>query len=231
LSYPVFFLYQKNYRSDTKQKLKNLAHGFSCLNGREAAHRLLLGFFLHQRNLLNQIIYTQRLESVQKIDPWYPEYEKLLNMPGFSDFLYRVLPKQIGDGYWNDHSVNHIAYTDAYCNIVTETEIDYGYEIITEKSSKPFIAYQIPLMYAGKGHIQFLKSLGLEVMMDLYPPDYDFLDSTSKADAICNIVSKGSDFIENFYFNHAPELEYNHNLILSDKIENLILQNIKNIIT
>jgi hypothetical protein len=147
-------------------------------------------------------------------------------MPGFSDFINQVLPIQIGEGYWNDHSVDHIAYTEAYCNIVTETEMDYGYEIITEKSAKPFASFQIPLMYAGKGHINFLKTLGLETMMDLYPPGYDFLNPTDKAIAICDIISKGSEFIEHFYFDHIPEIQHNHNLILSDKIENLMLENI-----
>ena len=142
----------------------------------------------------------------------------------------------------NDHSVNHPAYRDAYCNIVTESEaatdieliestVDYGHlQVITEKSYKPFISCQIPVILACKGHIRYLKSLGFEMMEDLLPSGYDDMYYLDKITAIGNLVNQGHDYIKEFYFSHVREIEHNYELVTSDKVDNLILQNIKDII-
>ena len=230
VSYPSFFLggrYYKNQEIPIKQK--NLEFGFSCLNRRPAFHRMLLGYQLHKNNLLDKIIFSLGNEG-------YINHTCLADkIPNLDEFL-NLLPINSAHS-WNDHTITHPAYSNAYCNIVTETETEtvpykeraYDLEIITEKSYKPFMAKQIPLFLASKRHLEYLKNLGFEVMEDLLPPGYDLANTEEKISAIIKIVATGKEYIEDFYFSHIPELEHNYQLISSDKVENLLLENIKNL--
>ena len=136
----------------------------------------------------------------------------------------------------SDHSINHDAYTKAYCNIVTESECEeYPYSrninlpVVTEKSYIPFRSGQVPIMLAACGHIAYLKGLGFEMMEDLLPMGYDQMPVLQKIENIITIVAKGKDFIEDFYFNHLREIKYNYALINSTKVEELIIKRIKDI--
>ena len=51
-----------------------------------------------------------------------------------------------------------------------------------------------------------------------------------KISTIVAIVSKGKDLIEDFYFNHLREIKHNYELINSNKVDDLVLQNIKDIL-
>ena len=47
---------------------------------------------------------------------------------------------------------------------------------------------------------------------------------------IYSTVAKGREFAKDFYFNHLSEIHHNYELINSDKVDNLILQRIKDIL-
>jgi hypothetical protein len=167
-------------------------------------------------------------------------YDSWSNFEGYKNLLPIALPDIIDTpgqdtGRFNGPYVYHYSYRDSYCNIVTETETDgfpsqLALEIVTEKSYKPFVAKQIPIMLAGRGHIAYLKSLGFEMMEDLLPRDYDKMWTDEKVAAITNVISKGRDFIENFYFDHLEEIEHNHKLWFSGKVKQTIFRQIQDII-
>jgi hypothetical protein len=85
-------------------------------------------------------------------------------------------------------------------------------------------------MLTARGHVAYFKSLGFEMMEDLLPAGYDQMNVPQKISAIVAIVSKGNKFIEDFYFSHLKEIQHNYQLINSSKVEELILQNIKDIL-
>jgi hypothetical protein len=89
---------------------------------------------------------------------------------------------------------------------------------------------QVPIMLAARGHIAYFKSLGFEMMEDLLPAEFDQMNVPQKINAIVSIVSKGKEFIEDFYFDHLKEIQHNYQLINSNAVEKSILQNIKNIL-
>ena len=95
---------------------------------------------------------------------------------------------------------------------------------------KPFMAGQVPIMFAARGHTAYLKGLGFEMMEDLLPMGYDQMPVLQKIENIITIVTKGKDFIEDFYFNHLREIKHNYELINSTKVDDLVLQNIKDIL-
>jgi len=51
-----------------------------------------------------------------------------------------------------------------------------------------------------------------------------------KVDAIVSTVAKGHEFAKDFYFSHLPEIQHNYELVNSDKVDNLILQRIKDML-
>jgi hypothetical protein len=206
---------------------------------------LLLGTELFNRNLLEQVIFVQNnSQSLDKdiksytpgeIDPrLHQDMELLESIPGFSEYK-KLLPIQWeGHPIVNNHRVYHPAELNTYCNITTEsvTEmIPYERNVtlpeISEKSDKPFIGGQIPLFLAAPGHNAYFHSLGYELMEDLTVPNFDALRTRDRITAIADVVARGRDFIEQFYFDHLSQIQHNHELVHSDKTDQMILTQVK----
>lgn len=242
LSFPLHY-FRRRQSDDLRRaggKIRNF--GFSCLNNRPAFHRLVLGQSLFGRNLLQSMVWTQHLTdfwpqgnyTAMLADlPFTEEYKKHLPMKWTIDKTIDPIRDQgsMEEAFNTDHD----AYQSAYCNIPTESEIeDFIYEgpiqnleITTEKSWKPFLSGQVPLWFAAKGHMAYLKSLGFETMDDLLPADYDTQGTFDKVSTIVDIVSKGRDYIESFYFDHVRERQHNFELINSDRVEQKLMSDLK----
>lgn len=244
ISYPLFYWTMEKSTDQFVAKPNNLAHGFSCLNNTNNTHRTLLGYLLYENNLLGDIIFSQNIVNDGYAITRISEDSKILNLVNFEKYK-RLLPIRSTEpidsvtklNFVNDHSINHNAYTKAYCNIVTESECEeYPYSrninlpVITEKSFKPLMSGQIPIMLAARGHIAYLKSLGFEMMEDLMPAGYDQMAVVEKINSIIDIVSRGKDFIKDFYFDHLTEIQHNYALVNSNKVEHIILQRIKDVL-
>ena len=235
VSYPVYFLIGKFYSPDSLVvKPRDLVYGFSSLNYRAAVHRVLLGYGLYEQGLLDDVIFS--LSDHSRFDATI-----LKTLSRFDEFR-QLLPIQCYDNLVNDHTVDHPAYSHAYCNIVTETETDMvidiepvinliEHEIITEKSYKPFLSGQVPLFLASRGHMAYLKRLGFETMEDLVPPGYDLMPTVDKVAAIVGIVGLGREYIRDFYFNHLREIEHNYRLATSGAVEQRLLRDIQQLIS
>jgi hypothetical protein len=63
--------------------------------------------------------------------------------------------------------VEHPVYGQTAVNLVTETSVDVPF--ISEKTCKPFMARQIPIIVAVPGISQFLQDIGLDMFGDLVP--------------------------------------------------------------
>ena len=242
ISYPLFYRKMQKSSSPFISKSSGLAHGVSCLNNTNNIHRTLLGYNLYKNNLLNDIIFSQNIIANSYAITRIAQDAEILNLVNFEKYK-SLLPIRYNElldpelNFARDHSINHDAYTKAYCNIVTESECEeYPYSrninlpVITEKSYKPFRSGQVPMMFAARGHIAYLKGLGFEMMEDLMPVGYDQMNIPQKISAIVAIVSKGKDFIEDFYFNHLREINHNYALINSTEVEELVINRIKDII-
>jgi len=58
-------------------------------------------------------------------------------------------------------------YGECAVNLVTETVVDHAY--VSEKTCKPFMARQIPIIVGGAGISRFLHNIGLDMFEDLVP--------------------------------------------------------------
>ena len=67
-------------------------------------------------------------------------------------------------------------------------------------------------------------------MESILPDGYDQFSALEKIDAIVNLIGQGTEYIRNFYFSHIREIEHNARLIHSTQVDELILQQIKDIL-
>jgi hypothetical protein len=232
LSMPLWY-YQRSV-APLQIKSHGLDYGFSCLNNRASLPRLALGCSLYNQKLLGQVIFSQNVVGLPLAG-----YNQVLleQLPHITDYI-NLLPitwVNESNNFDGDHSVIHDAYQYSYCNIVVETETEnfthtriFPTPIITEKSYKPFLSCQLPVWLAAQGHMAYLKGLGFEVMEDLLAPGYDNMNTFDKITAITNLVAKGRKYIEDYYFSHLKEIQHNHELVSSDRVEQLISQRIRN---
>jgi len=247
ISYPQFY-FSRVKNIDTPPLANNLNYGFSWLAGIFNIHRAILGHALYTENLLDKIIFSQADPSdvphiIQRIEedlqdeygdlslPNWDAYKNLL--PVFHSDEWSLKNRTVEKGM----QINHTAFKDAYCNITIESEVEeYPYSrninlpVITEKSYKAFSSRQIPLIVGARGHYAYFKDLGFEMMEDLLSAGYDDMPFLQKVDTVVSTVAKGQEFIKDFYFSHLPEIQHNYELVNSDKVDNLILQRIKDIL-
>ena len=250
ISYPAWYMDRPlpPSRSFVPQK-RGLTYGFGSLNNRPALHRMLLGTELCNRNLLSSIIYTQNNTHQMgfgeltdytpgEIDPRFIQDPDFLNnIPGFLDYKKLMPFKWNNQPIRNLHYIHHEAEHSAYCNIVTESAtemIPYGRGIdcpeISEKSHKPFVSKQIPIYLASRGHLAYLRGLGFDTMSELLPEDFDEIYTIQKIKAIADLVQRGRDYIEQFYFDNLSRIQHNYELVHSDSVEKTIIKRITEIL-
>ena len=255
LSFPYWYLCrQLPTNRNFVPKSKGLTYGYGSLNNRPSHHRLLLGHSLYENGLLDSVIFTQnntvqmsntaikkypagQIDASLIVDS--PHWDLILNTPGFSEYQKLLPIRWNNQPITNTHYVHHDAEKLTYANILTEAMIDdpgpgpgnfTPLPIMSEKTWRPFAAGQIPIFLASIGHLPYVQSLGFEIMDDLYPTGFDNMTLLEKIRSITDIVKQGRDFIENFYYAHLREIQHNYELVCSDQVDQLVVNNIKNFI-
>ena len=124
-----------------------------CLNNRPRWHRTWLWAEFNRRNVIEMMLYSfSNLES----------NSTLYNYP-----YPLLLPGEKLDSLRNDIGVDLKIYHDTAVNLVTETSVDDIF--LTEKTCKPFMARQIPIIVCGAGTNKFLADIGLDMFEDIVP--------------------------------------------------------------
>jgi hypothetical protein len=83
-------------------------------------------------------------------------------------FQSLLLTGELNQGPYQDHSIQHPAYTDSYINYVTETSIRTREIYQSEKTFKPFMSGQFGIWLSNPGHVEFLRAIGLDVFDDVF---------------------------------------------------------------
>jgi hypothetical protein len=122
-----------------------------CLNYHARDHRTQLWAEFNRRQIIHQMVYSFR-------DPG----------PN-SPYTYACPLLLPNDTAQTDLAmgINHPIYGQTAVNLVTETSVDVPF--ISEKTCKPFMARQIPIVVAAPGISQFLQDIGLDMFGDLVP--------------------------------------------------------------
>jgi hypothetical protein len=98
-----------------------------------------------------------KMQQHAELFPIYLDYEKnCMSDPKKTDYKEGA------------SSVNDPVHARNAINLVTETSLSFG-NTLTEKTAKPFMAYQIPILIAPTGANQFLQDVGLDLFGDYVP--------------------------------------------------------------
>jgi hypothetical protein len=125
----------------------------------------------------------------------------------------------------NDIGVGHAVYRNCAVNLVTETDIDLTY--ISEKTCKPFMARQIPIIVGSAGVNKFLQDIGLDMFVDIVPwESWDSeIDFTIRLQKIVDFTEQWicSGTILDDYHRVLDRVEYNKQYFHSEKFRNKIM--------
>ena len=130
------------------------SQGLMCLNNRPRPHRTQVWAEFNRRKIIDQCVFSFTEPVSNEKDQYTYPYPVTLDNEQFD--LTR-----------NDIGVGHSVYRDCAVNLVTETTTDLAY--ISEKTCKPFVACQIPILVGSAGIYQFLSDIGLDMFADVVP--------------------------------------------------------------
>ena len=197
-----------------------------CLNSTQSWHRIYLFGQLIQYPSFDQIDYSFvfPLGNVLERLP-IPEYMTTAELDHIRQHQDRLPIRLANDDTTQKHDVGvgHPVYNQCAINLVTETSITEGV-VLTEKTCKPFMAYQIPVMVGPVGSSQFLQDIGLDMFADYIPwrtwdsvADHklrirqivEFVDSLLADPEAIVLAHQGfrDRLVKNKLYFHSPELQ------------------------
>lgn len=184
-----------------------------CLNNQPRPHRTQVWAECNRRGIIDQFDFSFNFPLDHEKEKY--NYPYPLTIANEVPTLHR--PNNIG--------VEHPVYRDCAVNLVTETAVDLTY--ISEKTCKPFVARQIPILVGGCGINQFMSDVGLDMFSDLVPwPTWD-----STTDSVQRIY-KIMDFVESWirsgtvlddYRKLLPRIQANKQYFHSEKFRQRIM--------
>jgi len=169
----------RKYKTTYDTKLKK-TKSIMCFNRNLTWHRLYFFSLIAEQSWFDKITYSflnqieDRLEAVCiKEFLTVQEREKIKSLECLLPIMCKsesTVDKELIPIMWMDgaSSVASPDYQNHAINLVTETSLTEGV-ILTEKSCKPFMAYQIPIIVGPIGANQFLQDIGLDMFADYVP--------------------------------------------------------------
>jgi hypothetical protein len=175
-----------------------------CLNNNLLYHRRWLYEEFQNLEIIDQMVYT-----------WQGE---------------RTLPND----NFGEHriGVHHPVYSECAVNLVTETEMTTC--SLSEKSCKPFMALQIPVIVGPPGCNKFLQDIGFDMFSDLVPWntwDTEQLQEV-KLKKISQFVTQWilSGTILSDYYQVLSRVQYNKQHFHSETLRNCIMNQMHNLV-
>jgi hypothetical protein len=136
-----------------------------------------------------------------------------------------LLPGEEPNNTRNDVGVDLKIYHDTAVNLVTETSVDDIF--LTEKTCKPFMARQIPIIACAAGTNKFLSDVGLDMFEDIVPwQSWDSnTNNQSRLESIANFVDWWvcSGTIMRTYQDLLPRIERNKQYFHSETFRQRIM--------
>jgi hypothetical protein len=221
---PYWYLTQKLKSAPIQITGSPRPYTLSSLNGKSKYHRIENFVKLREKSYFKQLLFGMhnnfdiaqcKLET--QIEFWnsdiIDQFESLLDS------------SELQQGYINDHSTVHPAYTDAYINYVTETSIRTTEIFCSEKTWKPFISGQFGIWLSNPGHVEFLRAIGLDVFDDVFADHaYDREPNLNqRIDQIHMLIDNiMTTDLTSAYQDTLARRQANVDLFYSDDFENLL---------
>lgn len=226
INYPSWFFVFRKRSFDREFPTHERRYDFSCLNRNPTFHRLVFYTMIKDRGLLNQFIYSfydRCPYQGHKITSYrYRGLENLVGeslarrcMDNIQDFPLSWAGEELGA---NDHSIDHAAYQDAWCNVVTETSALTSFT--SEKIWKPLAAGQMFLVVGAPGTLAWLRGLGFHTFDDSYDLKTNF---SSRLHQVAECVNSHRDSARDWYMANRFHVEHNFHWFHSGNVEKSLL--------
>jgi len=204
---------------------------FSCLNRNPRFHRLLTYSLIKQKKLLDDCVFSYSL--YEPTFNRYVDYTHFLpDVGNLSDEYYHLAKAALWDAisdlpiHWknevfveNDHSVNHDAYLNTYCNIVTETDVNLPFH--SEKIWKPLSAGQLFLVVGPAGINEWLNSLGFYTFDSEYDSEPDFV---KRLLLMIKVMQNRQNNVPRWFDENADKIKHNYDLYHSEELVKKIFE-------
>lgn len=198
------------------------SHAFSCLNRNPTFHRLMLYTKIKKRGLLDRFIYSFYDRCPYQGHPitayqyrgladFVGEEEASLCLENLQDFPLSWAGETLGS---NDHTIDHPAYQDAWCNVVTETSALVSFT--SEKIWKPIAAGQLFVIAGAPNTAAWLKRLGFHVMEDHYDLK---INLSSRFDLVTDVIDRHRDSARDWWHANRFHIEHNYHWFHSGNVE------------
>lgn len=181
---------------------------FFSLNASGRSHRIYTIGALQAKGLLDQFYYswlnsgdvTYTLDNLMSlfkyfsVDENYKQYiEGYAYIHNSAPIMLDATPEQIRDRK-NQVRIIKDLYTDSYCSLVTETQVDeyeHNMMFISEKTYKAIYNYHPFLLVGCRGTLTYLRDKGYETFSDLFDETYDdYLSPAKRINAVLEQVDK-----------------------------------------
>jgi len=230
INYPSWlFVFKKQSLPDWNTAQRT--HKFSCLNRNPTFHRLIFYTMIKQQGLLDDFVY-----SFYNRCPYQGHLINPMKYRGIENLVDSDLARQCIESLqdfpisWdnevlgvNDHSIMHPAYSDTWCNIVTETSAITSFT--SEKIWKPMAAGQLFFVVGAPGTCAWLKKLGFHTFDD----DYDFkINLSSRLNMVVERIKEHRDDVPGWWNQNKFHIEHNFHWLRSGNVEKTLLDPIVN---
>lgn len=221
---PYWYLMQKIQNDHIPATNSVRAYAISSLNGKSKYHRIENFIKLREKPYFNKMLFTMnnnfnleecRLET--QIEFW--------NNDIIDKFQLLLTSEELKQEHYQDHSIQHPAYTDAYVNYVTETSIRTSEIFCSEKTWKPVMSGQFGIWLSNPGHVAFLRAIGLDMFDNVFAGHaYDCEpDLNQRIDQIHTLIDRimATD-LTSVYQDTVARRQANMDLFYSNEFENLL---------
>ena len=180
-----YYQYQDTVYDTTIQKTRPLM----CLNRNLEWHRIYLLYLLHDKSWFKNIDYSFILPIDKRMEK--PFIKKHFTDNEITTINSIITPIQLEEEKGKDikcvyehggSSVNLPVFETNAINLITETSVDtHTGVVLTEKTAKAIMAYQIPILIANAGASQWLEDLGIDMFSDYVPwKQWDSIENTKQ---------------------------------------------------
>ena len=209
----------------------NLAKRFLCFYHRPTAARLGLAAYLKTKYSESTVLHFSAKDCVDF------ELDKLLQWDrSTASMAASILPKLpilLGSdaGYTKfDGYVYSDPLTDLYKNIlvdvVVESHVAGNTFFPTEKTMRPMLLKKPFIMFGSCNYLEHMRQMGFRTFADFWDEDYDGYEGADRLhriqQLIDNIASMPIDQLESMYWDMQYTLDYNYNLLISQKYKRRI---------
>jgi hypothetical protein len=129
------------------------------------------------------------------------------------------------DAVPNDHTLDHPAFWDTYCNIITETSV-HSPGFITEKTTKPLAAGQLWCLASGTDNAEILRNLGFDVMDQVWN-QHDYLaqaDWRLRMDQMLSQLDQIVDNLPDIWRATQSARQHNQQWLFGDELRRRVME-------